>query len=208
MTRLAHSSRLISLAAGRPRNPWALACGLTMIALGVTIAVMPTASRAEAASLLGYALAVAGSLELLAALSGIGRGPRASVAADALLGATSFGGAFLLLWGVPAAASAATAVMIWLIARGVIDLLAPAAMPSELLQDGRLIRAGVDLTLGLLTLVALTIIPWWTYSSAGPAPPWPQSSFSPPPASPRPAFTSWRLRGSGLRANRPVRPRP
>lgn len=163
MTRLASPASLkFPLFKAMPRNLPAFACGLTMIAVGAAVVAMPIGSPAEAASTFGYVLAVGGSLELLAALGGVGRSPRPCVAADALLGAVSLGAAFLLLWGVPgAAASAATAVMMWLIARGVIDLLASAAMPSEHLQDGRLIRAGLDLTLGLLTAVALTIIPWW-----------------------------------------------
>ena len=163
MTRLAtRASPRIPLLKAWPRNPLAFACGVTMFGAAAAVAAMPIGSPAEAASTFGYVLAVGGSLELLAALAGVGRSPRPCVAADALLGAVSLGGAFLLLWGVPgAAASAASAAMMWLIARGVIDLLASAAMPSEHLQDGRLVRAGVDLTLGLVTAVALTVIPWW-----------------------------------------------
>lgn len=157
---------------GSVRRP-AFWCGLLLILFGFSAAGLMAGQEIGERKALIILLISAGLVEGFAGIIDHRAGGR-TAAMDVLLGILSIAAGSLLLtpgWG--SASSLVYLITIWLLVRGLVDLLGSALMRNAFIQDARMIRAAVDLALGLLSWVALMIVPWWELLFG-----WPESSVS------------------------------
>ena len=170
--RLAQENASGSARDGRPqaRRP-AFWCGTLLILFGLSTAAFMAAQEIGDTKALVILLVSAGMVEAFAGILDHRAGGR-TAAMDVLLGFLSIAaGALLSTPGWGSASSLVYLITIWLLARGLLDLIGSALMRSEIIQDARMIRAGVDILLGLLSGIALVVVPWWELLFG-----WPESS--------------------------------
>lgn len=136
-------------------------CGAFLAVLGLAVAAIPLLRELRAPDLLIGLLISAGVVEMLAGAIDHHAG-RVTAAMDVVLGLLSLAaGALLLLPGWDSAASLVIVITAWLVVRGLLDLVGSALMRNEIIQDARLVRSSIDLTLGILGWIALAVVPWW-----------------------------------------------
>ena len=148
-------------------------CGSLLILFGASGAAFMASQNIGDVKAFVLVLISAGAVEAFAGILDHRAGGRTALM-DIILGIASIAaGSLLMAPGWSSASSLANLIMVWLLARGLLDLVGSALMRSEIIQDARMIRASIDLVLGLLSLIALFIIPWlelligWPETSVG-----------------------------------------
>jgi hypothetical protein len=148
-------------------------CGTLLVIFGVASVIGQGLQPAPDASIVVMLLLAAGVVEVLAGILDHRTGG-VTASLDVVLGLLSIGAAFTLLApGWDTASSLFVLLALWLIVRGLFDLIGSALMRDEIVQDARLMRSGVDLGLGAVSLIALAIVPWWEIMFG-----WPESSVA------------------------------
>jgi uncharacterized membrane protein HdeD (DUF308 family) len=146
-------------------------CGALLIVLGLSAAGFMARQEIRDTNALVLLLVLAGTVEAFAGILDHRAGGR-TASLDILLGLGSIAaGALLSTPGWGSASALVYLLTIWLLARGLLDLVGSALMRSEIIRDARLIRGGADLILGTLSAVALLVISWWEILFG-----WPESS--------------------------------
>lgn len=154
------------------RGP-ALWCGVLLILFGLFAASPNIIWDIDDTSALVILLAFAGLVETFAGILDHRAGGR-TAAMNVVLGLASVAVALLLLtpgWG--SASSLVYLLTIWLLGRGLVDLLGSALMRSAIVGDARMMRASIDLFLGVLSWIMVLVVPWLELLIG-----WPESSTS------------------------------
>jgi uncharacterized membrane protein HdeD (DUF308 family) len=146
-------------------------CGVLLILGGLSAAGLVPSREIGDTKTLVILLLSAGTGEALAGILDHRAGSR-TASMDILLGLLSMmTGALLATPNWSSASSVVYLITMWLLARGLLDLVGSALMRDEIIQDGRMIRAGIDLLLGVVSWVAIVVVPWWELLFG-----WPESS--------------------------------
>jgi len=136
-------------------------CGALLILLGLAAAVFGPLLEIGVTKMLVILVVSAGTVEAFAGMLDRRAGGR-TAAMDILLGLMSIGaGGLLSTPGWSSASALVYVITLWLLARGVVDIVGSIFMRSEIIQDARMIRAGLDILLGVLSWMALLVVPWW-----------------------------------------------
>lgn len=146
-------------------------CGALLVLLGTGALVIPALQPAADGRTLAMLLLAAGTIEGFAGILDH-RAGGATALLDVVLGLLSIGaGTMLLAPGWASASYLFVVLALWMVVRGLSDLIGSAVMRNEIIQDARLMRGGVDLGLGAVSWIALAIVPWWELMFG-----WPESS--------------------------------
>jgi uncharacterized membrane protein HdeD (DUF308 family) len=145
----------------RPHRLILLLCGLFILGCGTASLFLPESEARGLIHRTGYLLAAAGTAEILAGFAHR-RLVQIEGRLDVFLGLVSLAaGAALLLVESHTAARFAGFLTLWLLLRGGIDIVAAFLTSSLFAEEGRLIRASVDLVLGLVSYIGLGTTAWW-----------------------------------------------
>ncbi|HEY6917453.1 MAG TPA: DUF308 domain-containing protein [Allosphingosinicella sp.] len=143
------------------RRSLLLACGLVVLACGIGAIISDAAVTRGIVRTTGYLLLVAGAAEILAGFAHR-RLERTEGRLDIILGLISLAVAsFLILSPAHTASRFAGLLTLWLLLRGGIDILAAFLTRDFFIEEGRLLRASVDMVLGLVSYIGLSTTAWW-----------------------------------------------
>lgn len=145
----------------RPQRLVLLLCGLSILICGIAAILLDAVDPRAAVHTTGYLILVAGLLEMVAGVAH-GRLQRIEGRLDIILGLISVAVAtYLLLSPAYTAARLAGLLTLWLLSRGGIDMIAAFLTGDLFAEEGRLLRASVDLVLGLVSYIGLGTTAWW-----------------------------------------------
>lgn len=145
----------------RPQRLALLLCGLLMLLCGGITIIADAADPRDVVRTTGALLLIAGGLEIVAGIAH-GRLEQTEGRLDIILGIISLAvAAYFLLSPAYTAARFAGLLTLWLLLRGGIDMLAAFLTRDLFSEEGRLLRASVDLVLGLVSYIGLGTTAWW-----------------------------------------------
>jgi len=145
----------------RPHRQILLFCGLVILGCGAATIIFDSAEPRGLVRTTGYLVLAAGLAEVIGGIAHK-RLEQVEGRLDILLGLISLAVASYLLFS-PAytAARFAGLLTLWLMLRGGIDILAAFLTSDWFTEEGRLLRASVDLVLGLVSYIGLGTTAWW-----------------------------------------------
>lgn len=145
----------------RPQRRLLLLCGILILLCGAITIIVDAADPRAVVRTTGLLLAVTGGLEIMAGMAHR-RFEQTEGRLDIILGiATLAVAAYLLFSPASTAARFAGLLTLWLIFRGGMDMLAAFLTRDLFSEEGRLLRAAVDLVLGLVSYIGLVTTVWW-----------------------------------------------
>ncbi|QPQ56043.1 DUF308 domain-containing protein [Allosphingosinicella flava] len=138
-----------------------LLCGLLILLCGAATIIVDAADPRDVVRKTGVLLLIAGGLEVIAGIAHR-RFEQTEGRLDVILGIISLAvAAYFLLSPAYTAVRFAGLLTLWLLSRGGIDMLAAFLTGDLFSEEGRLLRASVDLVLGLVSYIGLGTTAWW-----------------------------------------------
>ena len=138
-----------------------LLCGLLILLCGIGAVLSDAVVTRGVVHTTGYLLLAAGAAEIVAGFAHR-RLERIEGRLDIILGLISLAvAAFLIFSSAHTASRFAGLLTLWLLLRGGVDILAAFVTRNFFVEEGRLLRASVDLVLGLVSYIGLGTTAWW-----------------------------------------------
>ncbi|WP_158702958.1 DUF308 domain-containing protein [Allosphingosinicella vermicomposti] len=145
----------------RPQRFVLLVCGLLMLGCGLAAIGVEVVDPRAVIGTTGYLILAAGVIEIVAGIAQR-RIEQIEGRLDIILGLISLGvGGYLIANMDGTAARLAGLLTLWLLLRGGLDLVAAFLTTDLFTEEGRILRASVDLVLGLISYIGLGTTAWW-----------------------------------------------
>jgi len=153
----------------RPQRLVLLICGVVLLACGAAAIVADVTDPRGVVHTTGYLLLAGGFAETIAGVAHR-RLDQIEGRLDILLGLISLAIALYLIFSPPHTATRLAGLLtLWLLLRGGIDILAAFLTGNLVTEEGRLLRASVDLVLGVVSYIGLGTTAWWEKLMGWPA---------------------------------------